>query len=79
MPFLAAIWIASAFLCAFVGGEKNRSRGAWFLAGLFFGIFAVIAVVAVPKLSDEEREARENVFPDDSELEEWKKKMKKPL
>ena len=79
MFFIVGIWIASAFLCAFVGGEKNRSRGSWFLAGLLFGIFAVIAVVAVPKLSDEEREAREKVYPDDPELEEWKKKMRKPL
>jgi hypothetical protein len=76
MPFMAVIWIGSAFLCAFVGGEKNRSRGSWFLAGLFFGIFAVIAVVAVPKLSDAEREARQKVYPDDPELEEWKRKMK---
>ena len=44
------IWILSGCLCAFIGSEKGRSGGLWFLSGCFFGIFAVIAACAVPRL-----------------------------
>jgi hypothetical protein len=52
-------WIGSAFLCAYIASEKNRDSGGWFVAGLLFGVFAVIAIVAVPSLSKEERKQRE--------------------
>lgn len=33
------------FFCAFIAQEKNRS-GGWFVLGLLFGIFALIAIAA---------------------------------
>jgi hypothetical protein len=36
--------VASAFLCAFLAGTKNRDPVLWFLNGLLFGILALIAI-----------------------------------
>jgi len=71
--FMIVIWVASAFLCAYVGGQKNRDHVSWFLAGLFFGVFGVIAVIAVPTLTDEEqrKQDRGTSLKPDSEMEEW--------
>jgi len=71
--FMVVIWVASAFLCAYVGGQKNRDNASWFLAGLFFGVFAVIAVVAVPTLTDEEQRKRRRgaSLKKDLEMGEW--------
>jgi len=44
------IWALSGCLCAFIASQKGRSAGLWFLSGCAFGIFAVIAICAVPKL-----------------------------
>jgi len=41
--------------CAYISSQKNRSIASWFWLGLLFGIFALIAVAAVPRLSVEER------------------------
>ena len=73
MIFMVVIWVASAFLCAYVGGQKNRDNASWFLAGLFFGVFAVIAVVAVPTLTDEEQRKRRRgaSLKKDLEMGEW--------
>lgn len=42
--------VVCAGFCAFIAGEKHRPRGAWFVAGLFFGMFALIAIACVPAL-----------------------------
>jgi len=78
---MVLLWVASGILCAYVAGQKNRDKGSWFLAGLFFGIFAVIAVVAVPTLTDEERRRREreSMPEEDPEMKEWRKQMKQSL
>ena len=70
-------WVCSACLCAYIASQKNRDNIGWFFSGLVFGIFAVIAIVAVPSLSKEERKQRERdaMGEEDSELEEWKRKM----
>ena len=47
-------WVCAAFLCGYIASEKNRSGIGWFFAGLAFGIFAVIAIAAVPSLTRKE-------------------------
>ena len=41
-------WIGCAFLCSFVASEKGRDS-AWFWTGLFFGVFALIAIAGLPE------------------------------
>jgi len=68
-------------LCGYVAGEKRRSSGAWFVAGFFLNILALIALAAIPTLTDEElrRRNEEKHGEVDEELEEWKRKMKDRL
>lgn len=35
---------------AFIGHQKNRSGFGWLLAGFLFGVLALVAVCACPKL-----------------------------
>ena len=83
--YVIVIWVFSGFLCAYIASEKNRGGMGWFFAGLIFGIFAVIAIVAVPALSEDEKKQREEVRNDrvlnalDSDLEESKQKVKEKL
>lgn len=42
--------------CAWVAGTKNRSRGAWFTLGLFFGIFALLALGLAGPVGSEVRQ-----------------------
>ena len=42
------LWIGIAVLCGYVASEKGRSAGAWLFVGLCFGVFALLALVAVP-------------------------------
>ena len=41
-------WIASAFFCGEVAKEKGYGWTSWFIGGLFFGIFALIASAGLP-------------------------------
>jgi len=50
MGFVLTCWLLSGCLCAFIGSEKGRSGVAWFFAGCLFGVFAIVAVCAVPRL-----------------------------
>lgn len=38
------LWIAFAVGCGFLAKSKGRSAGRWVVVGLFFGIFALIAL-----------------------------------
>jgi hypothetical protein len=41
---LLLLWIASVVGCGFLAKNKGRSVGGWVVAGLFFGVFALIAL-----------------------------------
>ena len=46
---------------AFIGREKNRNAISWFLLGLVFGLLAVLALIAVPKLEDSQKPSGETM------------------
>ena len=48
MEFIVAIWILCGILCAYIATQKKRSGVAWFFIGVAGGIFAIIAIAAVP-------------------------------
>ena len=45
---LLIIWALFAGFTSYIASQKNRSALAWLFWGLFFGIFAMVAVIAVP-------------------------------
>lgn len=49
-PVFSVYALACAGFCGYVASQKNRSGGAWFFFGLFFGVFALIAIAAVPSI-----------------------------
>lgn len=50
--YILLIWIVCAGFSAFIASQKNRSAGNWFILGLFFGLFALIAIAAVPVIAN---------------------------
>ena len=53
MGIVITVWILSGLLCAFIASQKGRNSLAWFFAGALFGIFAVVAIIAVPNLNQD--------------------------
>lgn len=49
MEFLM-VWLGFAIVTAFAASSRGRSTGGWFVAGLFFSIFALLAVLVLPSL-----------------------------
>jgi membrane associated rhomboid family serine protease len=49
---LFIIWAACAILCAFIAQSKGHNPGAWAAIGALGGIFAVIAIAAIPAKAD---------------------------
>ena len=48
MIFIIVIfWIACAFYCGAVAGSKGHDPIPWFFGGVFFGVFALIAVAGL--------------------------------
>lgn len=45
--------ILVGLLCSYVAGQKNRSKGNWFILGFCFSLLALIALAAIPTLSKE--------------------------
>jgi hypothetical protein len=43
---IVVLWVICAIVCAVMAGNRHRSRGSWFVLGLFFGLIAV-AVLAI--------------------------------
>ncbi len=41
-------WSVCAVLSAVIAYKKKRKVETWFLLGLFFGIFALIAIILIP-------------------------------
>jgi len=39
------IWIGCSLPCAYLASKKNRSAPGWFLGGMVFGLFALIAIL----------------------------------
>lgn len=44
------IWIGTIFGCYTIALDKNRSTIGWVLAGLFFGVFALILLAILRPL-----------------------------
>lgn len=57
---LLFVAIGSGCMAGFVANEKGYSYTTWFYAGLFFSLFAIVAVAGLPDRRDEalEREQR---------------------
>ena len=53
MEMVIAIWVLSGLLCAFIASEKGRNGLGWFFVGALFGIFAIVAIIAVPNLNQD--------------------------
>lgn len=45
------IWITCVILCGILASNRNRSVFLWSFAGLLFGPFAVVIVLALKPLS----------------------------
>lgn len=48
---LAISQIVAGLFSAYVASEKRRNGWVWLLAGLIFGLFALVAVAGVPALA----------------------------
>lgn len=44
------IWLAFAFVTAIAAPSRGRSGGNWFILGLLFGVFALVALLVGPPL-----------------------------
>lgn len=60
MEMLFIIWLLCAITTAVIANSKNRSGGGWFVLGFFSGVFALIAVCAMPALPAESARPRSN-------------------
>lgn len=54
MGIVVTVWILSGLLCAFIASQKGRNGLGWFFIGALFGVFAVVAIIAVPSLGPKE-------------------------
>ena len=75
MIVYSILWIMFSGICGFIANEKGRSVGGWMVTGFFLGIFALIAICAVPSLGKKTRIYTE--IEDDPELRAWKDKMRR--
>ena len=41
---IVLVWIVFAIICGVVANNKGRSVGGWVVAGLIFGIFALVVL-----------------------------------
>jgi hypothetical protein len=46
---VSLLWILCAFAAGYMAGNKDRSVWTWFLLGIPFGLFALIAISALEK------------------------------
>ena len=52
MAAVVVVLIVFGCLCGFIGESKGRSGFGWFMGGVAFGVFALIAVCAVPSIKE---------------------------
>ena len=45
--FFIVVWLANSFFCGAVANSKGHDYIPWFFGGLFFGVFALIAVAGL--------------------------------
>ena len=64
MEFLI-LWIGFAVVTAIAASGRGRSGGGWFLLGLIFGVFALIAVLVMPRVTPDSPD-RDAVRPDET-------------
>lgn len=50
---IVIVWLICGVFCAIVAGTKNRSALGWLALGALFGFFAVVAVLVVKSLPEE--------------------------
>lgn len=55
MGLFVFVWFACAILAALAANKRGRSGGAWFLLGLIFGVFALLAVLVMEDLAEKQR------------------------
>jgi len=48
MTLALTVWLLSGIVCAYIATQKRRSGVLWFFLGILGGVFAVIAIAAVP-------------------------------
>jgi hypothetical protein len=46
------IYLHCAGFASYIASEKGRNPYSWFFLGLFFGIFALIAIASIPSISN---------------------------
>lgn len=61
---LIQAFIMGAF-CAFVAGEKNRSQASWFLLGFLTSVAALLALIALPAIKQNDGEIDDQELLDD--------------
>jgi len=55
----AVIWVGAVCVTAMLAAQYNRNMGAWIGGSIFFGIFALIAIlIAGPKEAESEKPLR---------------------
>ena len=52
MGLIIFVWAAFAFLVAAIAVSKGRYAIVWLILGAVFGIFALIAVCAMPRVDN---------------------------
>jgi hypothetical protein len=52
---LFLFWLGMAFVTGIAASARGRSGGAWFCLGFLFSIFALIAVLVMPRLDPESK------------------------
>lgn len=52
---LAILWIMFGVTAAVIATSKGRSFIGWLILGLLFGIFALVAVCAMPRIGEAKR------------------------
>ena len=50
--FVLLVWIGCAVACNAMAKSKGRNSVAWTVAGLIFGVFAVVVIALLPKTSN---------------------------